>query len=180
MGTFTAVPAAGAKLRGSVLSSLVTELRPLWAMVDSDHALAINDTVLEDITDLVVALAASTTYEFLCVINTRLSTGSTEDIKIGCSFPTGATVDFGGVGPHTSATSASGDGEFVRRSSATTASTTSPYGVNGTTDANILITFRVTTGANAGNLTIMAAQNTSGGNTVTVKAGSYLKGQQVL
>jgi hypothetical protein len=55
----TTIPAAGAKLRGSVLSSLITELRPLSAIVASNQALATTSTTLQNITDLVVALAAN-------------------------------------------------------------------------------------------------------------------------
>jgi hypothetical protein len=177
---YTSIPAAGAKLRGSILSSLITETRSLWAEVGSDHALATSDTTLENITDLVIAVAANTKYLFnLCVVAVNAA-GSTEDIKVGMSFPAGATCDFGGAAPAAGVTSSSGDGEWLRRLAATSGSTANGYGAVVTNPLNLMLTVRLSTGANAGNLQIMAAQNTSGGNATTVKAGSYLQGLQVV
>lgn len=176
---YTSIPAAGAKLRGSVLSALVTEARSLWVEVGSDQALATSSTVLANVTDLVQAVAANTKYKFeLCLAFTNAA-GNTEDIKIGLAFPTGATCDFGGSGPATAVTASSGDGEFLRRLVATSGSTSMGFGAIITSALNAIITIRLSTGANAGNLQVMAAQNTSGGNATSVRTGSYLHGWQV-
>lgn len=179
MATYTTIPGAGAKLRGSVFAACINEVRTLWAEVDSDHPLAASDIILENVTDLVLPMTANTKYRFwLCLVYT-IAAGSTEDIRLGCSFPTGAVVDFGGAGPNSAVTASGGDGEWLRRLSATTASTTIPYGATSTAITNALIAIRVSNGVNAGNLQIMAAQQASGVNVVTVKAGSYLEGKQV-
>lgn len=176
---YTSVPAAGAKLRGSILSALITEARSMWAEVGSDQALATADVTPENVTDLVLAVAANTKYRFELCLAFILSSGSTEDIKVALAFPTGATCDWGGVGPAAAVTASSGDGEFIRRLAAVSASTSAGYGGTSTNILNALITVRLSTGANAGNLQVMASQNTSGANTTTVKAGSYLHGWQV-
>lgn len=176
---YTSIPAAGAKLRGSVLSALITETRSMWVEVGSDQALATSDVTPENITDLVIAVAANTKYKFELCLAFTLASGSTEDIKLALAFPTGATCDFGGSGPATTVTASSGDGEFLRRLAATSGSTSMGFGAI-TSSLNAIITIRLSTGANAGNLQVMASQNTSGGNATTVKAGSYLHGWQVV
>ena len=179
MGTYTGIPAAGAKLRGSVLSALINETRSLWAEVDADQALAASDIVIENVTDLVVPVAANTLYKFeLCLVVVNAA-GSTEDVRVGMSFPSGATCDFGGAGPASTVTVSSGDGEWLRRISATSASTTMGFGAVVSNPLNVILTIRLSTGANAGNLQIMAAQNTSGVNVTTIRTGSYLHGWQV-
>src|SRR5688500_16091872 len=125
---YTSIPAAGAKLRGSVLSSLITETRSLWAIVGSDQALATSGVTVENVTDLVIAVAANTNYKFELCLAFIISSGSTEDIKVGMSFPAGATCDFGGPGPASTVTASNGDGEFLRRLAATSASTSMGYG----------------------------------------------------
>jgi hypothetical protein len=176
--SLTTVPAAGAKLRGSVLSSLVTELRPNRVRLGSDVALATSSTTLQNVTGLSVPVAASVTYEGWLAAAVVLSSGTTEDVKFGATFPTGAVFDFFAAGPATTVTTTAGDGEWTVRLSATSGSTSTSFGL--TTNAHtILLPITLVVGLNAGTLQIQAAQATSGGNTVTVKAGTRLTLWQV-
>lgn len=157
------------------LTDAINERTPLRARLGSNHDLATSDTSLEDLTGVVVAVQANAIYEGQLEAVWSLATGTTEDIKFGFSFPAGATLDFGGVGPGNTLGAATGigDGEFVRRLSATSASTTVPFGASTTiTGGIILVTLQ--TSSTAGNFQAMAAQNTSGGNVVTVRAGTRL------
>jgi hypothetical protein len=177
----TATPAAGAKLRGSVLSALMTERTPLYAEVGSNQLLTVSSTTLQNVTDLVVALAASARYDFLFAPAWTGETGVAEDIKFGFDVPAGATFHFSGLGASTAGASAgtavATDLETVARMSATDASTVMSFGAStGTLSALILL--RITT-TNAGNLQVMAAQNTSGVNDIFVVAGSYISGKRL-
>jgi hypothetical protein len=178
----TTIPAAGAKLRGSVLSALITEVRPLYAEVGSNQALTGSSTVLQNITDLVVAVAANARYDFLAVPVASLSTGITADVRYGVAVPTGSTLHFGGAGA-TSAGPGAGSGsstdvEFIQRLSATSASTVIALGAS-TAAIGTLLVIRVITGANAGNVQLMAAQGTSSVDITTILAGSYMSGKRV-
>lgn len=176
----TATPAAGAKLRGSVLEALMDERTPIYAKMTGDQALATGSTALQNLTELVAPVEANAEYEFTVGLGWVLATGTTEDIKFALSFPTGATVDFGGTGPAVALAAATheGDAATARRVGVTSATTTIPYGAS-TSTPGALWTIRIANGSNAGNLQIMAAQNTGGGNVVTVKAGSYMLGRRV-
>lgn len=169
----TTIPSAGAKLRASVLSALITEVRPLAAKKSANQNLTTSSTTLQDVTDLAVAVAANTTYEGLLIFATALSAGSTEDVKIGFTYPTGATLAFGGIGPATTVTATSGDGEFNYQSSSTSGTTTIAYGVF-TSRTVVIISFYLDMSSTAGTLQVQAAQNTSGANTVTVSSASRM------
>ncbi|HEX6968885.1 MAG TPA: hypothetical protein VF174_08785 [Micromonosporaceae bacterium] len=178
----TTIPAAGAKLRGSVLSSLITEVRPLSAIVGSNQNLTTSSTTLQNITDLVLAVAANASYNFLFIPAYTLSTGTTADVRFGASVPTGATLHFGGTGGTAAgigaASAVATDVEFVQRLSATSASTVITLG-GSTGTVGAVIEFWVITGANAGNLQIMAAQGTSSVDTTTILAGCRISGQRL-
>jgi len=109
----TTIPAAGAKLRASVLSALLTERTPIVAVVASDQALTASSTVLQNVTDLTVPVAASATYDGTLVLAAYVAAGTTEDIKIAFTFPTGAALDFFGAGPETAATTTTAQGNWV-------------------------------------------------------------------
>lgn len=170
---FTAVPNAGAKLRASVLASLITEVRPVSAKMSTTQALATSSTTLQDVTDLAASVTSDAKYEGLLVFACNLSSGSTEDVKVGFSFPTGAALSFGGVGPSTGVTGTAGDGEFIYQATATSGTTTIAYGVLSSRTVAV-VSFFLDTAATPGTLQVMAAQNTSGANTVTVSSASRL------
>src|SRR6185503_11810362 len=92
--SWTSIPAAGAKLRGSVLSSLVTELRPVTVVKGSDEIVS-NSATLQDDDELLLAVAANVTYRWS--IGVAFGAGTAADFKFAFTFPTGATLTF--VGP---------------------------------------------------------------------------------
>jgi hypothetical protein len=156
----TAIPAAGAKLRGSIYSANLSERTPLCGLKTSDQNVGPSNTTLQDVTDVSVAVAANAVYEF--TLSLQYSSNSTADIKIGWTVPTGATMDYGFMAFNTAGTWTVGR--------ATHASTAGFDGAN--TYAHINGT--ITTGANAGTVQFQAAQNTSTAITTNVEAGTYL------
>lgn len=86
---FTAVPSAGAKLRASVLSALISERTPLEAIKTSDQSLS-NSTSFTNDNTLFLAFPTGCTYRLeLALI---YSAGTTADFK-GCFTFTNATVN---------------------------------------------------------------------------------------
>lgn len=85
---FTALPAAGAKLRAATLSSLISEIRPITARKTVDETVN-NSAVLQDDDELFVALAASTTYRI--ALDLVWNSGTTPDFKYDWTVPSGAT-----------------------------------------------------------------------------------------
>lgn len=123
---------------------------------------------LVDVTGMSVALAANHTYEFEAVMSVASSavTGN----KYGVQY----SVAGGGVEATimgNKAIPSAGTWQSERITALNTA-TTLPY-IAAAVDGNINIHGRVTTGANAGNLTIQHLKVTSG--TSTVYIGSFLK-----
>lgn len=90
---FTTIPSAGAKLRASVLSSLITELRPLSALQVGDSAAKNASTTLSDLSGFSVSVAASATYRFHLFL--RYNSATAADLKLGWTFPSGLTMAYG-------------------------------------------------------------------------------------
>lgn len=173
--TLTAVPSAGSKVRGSVLSSLITEVRPISARVTVEQSLATSSTTLANVTELFIALAANAEYEVLVVLSASVSSGSTEDIQYAFTFPAGATVDYFTHGPGTTATTSTVAPDMQTLSRIDAVSGTTAVAIGTTTSTAVsFIHMHVTTSTTAGTLQVQAAQNTSGGNTVKVNKGSYM------
>lgn len=171
----TTIPAAGAPIRGSVLSALITEVRLIEASMTSDQALTASTTTLQNITSLVLACEANANYYGYAVLMAANASGTTEDVKYGFTFPTGATLTFNPIGPAVAVTAADGDGAFNAAVQATSGTTTRSIGaVGGGVYTTTFIPFRLTVGANAGNLQVQAAQNTSGLNVTTIRLHSRI------
>lgn len=87
----TTIPAAGAKLRGSVLNSLITEVRGLLARKTSDETVN-NSATLQNDNELLLAVEANAVYHF----GGRLAftTGTTPDLKFAWTFPAGLTMAY--------------------------------------------------------------------------------------
>lgn len=158
------------------LSDAINERSIIRVRMSADQALATSSTVLQDLTEILVAVAAGAVYDGLFVPAWTLASGTTEDIKFGFTFPS-ATFDFGGPGPSTAGlgagTAVASDVEFIQRLSATSGTTVVSYGASTGTPCAI-VSFTLAVGGSAGSLQAQAAQNTSGGNAVTVKAGTKL------
>lgn len=157
------------------LSDAINERTPLRARMSADQAMAGSSTTLQNVTELVLAVEANATYEGQLDLVWTLSSGVTEDGKVGFTFPAGATLDFGGVVPHTAMAAAGsfGDGDFVRRINATSGTTTIAFGAS-TSVASGVINIDLIVGSTAGNLQVQCAQNVGGAPILTIKAGSKL------
>lgn len=174
--TWTSIPTAGAKLRGATLEDLLQELRPLYADVGTNQTMTAN-TTLQNVTDLVLALEANKRYT--AYLHLMYTGGTTEDVKIGASWPTLSVVDFGGAAVHNAAAAgAFGDMEGIARVGATSGSTVVPASGGGGSGLTANIWFGITTGANAGNFQIMVANNAAGATAMVVLAGSWLEIRQ--
>lgn len=84
----TTIPGAGQRLRGSVLSALITEVRPVLARKTSNQTVNNSATLVDD-TALVISLAASATYRI--ALDLIWSSGTTPDFKFDWVIPSGGT-----------------------------------------------------------------------------------------
>jgi len=158
----TSIPAAGAKLRGSVLSALITEVRPLFVRKASDETVNGSATLQND-DELFLAVEANVTYQVEASL--RYSTGATPNLKFTFTGPSGAT----GLGH---ATSIVAGGTALVFTDVTLLSTvvTADDSSFATEVHGVLIV-----GATAGTLQLQWAQNTSNASDTKVLSGSYLK-----
>lgn len=170
--TFTAIPAAGAKLRGSVLNSLITEVRPVPAFKAATTSRNTTASPTAD-PDLVLALVASAVYDFEFVLGLSSAADAAGDFQSQFSYPADATVTVMSWGLTTALASGSvGDMEAVGRMlDAATPTTAINIGCS-TTVTGYLIKGRITT-VTAGNLTLLWAQQASNGNNTNLLGGSY-------
>ena len=173
----TTIPAAGAKLRGSVLNSLITEVRAVAALKGTSENVT-SSTTLQNDDELFVAVEASCSYLMDGLV--LYSGDGSNDIKLAFTFPTGATVHWSGIGAHTAWTGnvAQVEAEFGAVQNATS-SPTSSVGYGNHTSASVIFAIHlkgaIVVGANAGNLQLQWAQTGSTGNATTLRAGSWIR-----
>jgi hypothetical protein len=164
---FTTVPAAGAKLRASVLSSLIVEVRQLQAVKTADEPAITSGTTgttLQNDDHLFVALEASTNYSF--ILDVLYITPAAADIKFGWTYPSGLTMAWGGIAYNT-AEVLTAFGGLVE--------TTAPGFGGGAGDLAATLFGDIFVGSTPGTLQLQSAQFTANaGNTITRK-GSSLK-----
>jgi len=163
---FTTIPPAGSKLRGSVLSALITECRPVHARKTADETVS-NSTTLQNDDALFVAVAANCTYELrLYVI---YDAGTTADYKWALTYPAGSTLNY------TVVTHAA-DLTFTEPGASAVASGTAvAAGGNGLgTPRGIHVLGNLVTSTTAGTLQYQWAQNGAVVENTLTKAGSQL------
>lgn len=175
----TSAPAAGAKLRASVLSAIVVERTILVARCASDQVLTASTTNYQAVTDLVIAVVANASYVGELAVAAQNASSNAEDVKIHFAFPAGAAMDHLGLRLLTSSTAVSGDVDATARLAITSGVVGAPGGGQGfaTIAANptdAIEKFTLRTGGSAGNLQVLAAQLTSGAPVTSIKAGSFL------
>ena len=159
------------KLRASVLSSLITEIRDLFVAKGADESVS-NQTRQND-DELALTVAASAEYYGMLV---AVYTGGNAagDIQFAFTFPTGAACHFAGPGPHNGIASGSAaDGEWIARLGVTSGVTNIPYGASAT-GLVATVNVHLITGANAGTLQLQWAQQTTNATATVLKAGSYM------
>lgn len=133
-----------------------------------------SSTTLQADDELTISVAAGTSYVFDIYLYCNSAANAAGDIAVGFTFPAGATLHFSGDGPHNSLASGSqADGEFIPRLSATSGSTSIPFGLS-TAGVYIHIHGYLLTDVASGSLTLAWAQQTSNASASTVLAGSHL------
>ncbi len=156
---FTTVPAAGAKLRASVLSSLITEVRPLFVRKAADETVN-NSTTLQNDDELLLPVAANATYWLY--LRLLVSSGTTPDFKMLFTFPTGLVMKLHNLLP-TPTVSVPYDQTTTAAMSTTGA------------DATFQVEGLVRVGSTAGTLQVQWAQNTLEASNTIVRADSTMR-----
>lgn len=141
------------------LSDAINERTPLYASVLTDQNVGPSNTTFQNVTELVLTVVANAVYEFRCYI--QYSSNSTADIKVQFVLPSGATMDYIGIG-FTSAEAVS----FFR---GTGGSATLGGSMN-----SFLFAGSVTTASTSGTVQMQAAQGTSTAVTTNVEVGSFI------
>lgn len=164
---------AGQKARASDFNNLI----PLVAEKAFDENV-ISSTTLQDDNELFLMLAVGAKYWLDLALLATETTGTTADLKIAWTMPTGCRLDAPAIGAHTSWTGSAAAQEVEFNSwQAETSSPTSTRSF-GTINAGVVFGYHVRgvvrNGANAGLLTLQWAQNAAVAENVTVKAGSTL------
>lgn len=166
---FTTIPVAGARLRASVLSSLITEVRPLHAIKSGDETVT-SSTALQNDDALSFAVAANTRYEF--VVGGRYDAIALADFKLGWTLPSGATMRYVAQGI------ASG-GTAYNLFDQDQSSTPTFEGAGAGTIRNYTMIGWIETSSTAGTAQLQFAQGTSNGTGSIHKAGSWLTARKV-
>lgn len=143
----------------------LTDAFPLFVRKAADSLPLVSSTTLQNDTDLLSAVAASTTYnvDLWMIINT----GTVPDFKFGWTGPAGATFDWSVQEGTPGALAAVLQGPF-------TIASVPP--INGAAaDQIVVATGTLVTSVTAGTLRLQWAQNTSTASNTIVKAGSRLR-----
>ena len=156
------------RLRASILSAAITELRPISVVKTIDEIVS-NSSTLQDDDELVLAAEANATYQW--AIGVAFGAGTTADYKFAWTFPVGATLTFFGPAWDTSLA-------FL------------PFGNAGTYTSGAALTYggagvgsfrgvdlrgRLVMGPTAGNFQYQWAQATPTVENTVTKAGSYFE-----
>jgi len=134
----------------------------------ADESLS-SSTTLQDDNHLILPVAANEVWQFS--FNIIYSSGTTEDFKIGFTFPTSGRIDAMGVA-FDGALAVSLPNVSTTTSPATP--TTALGGAGTTVRFPVSMQGIFTNSSTAGNVTLQWAQNTSGATTTTVYANSTL------
>lgn len=167
-GTISAAPGWNAIVAGDIPDISATyglaSMMPVYARVTGSNATT-TSTTLVDVTGLNVPLAANSVYEF--VANLTGNGADSNGVKFGVNYSAaGATVEAGIYAD------VAGTGTRTRRINALGSATLQSF-FTSSNDVAALIQGTITTGANAGNITIQHLKGTSG--TSTIYIGSFLK-----
>lgn len=173
--TFTGTPAAPTAAFNTNTTQVATTAYvlgqgPVYARVTGSDATTTGQA-LTNITGLSVALTTSATYEFEAFLSV-----TTSAVTTGTQYGVNYSVAGGAVEAFVSGSLTTASDQTVRLSALNSA--TVAYLTSSGQSGGILIKGVVTTGANAGNLTIQHLKVTSG--TSTVRINSYLKVTRIL
>lgn len=161
------------RLRASRLTTVntaITELRPLYVRKASDETVN-NSSTLQDDNELLLTPSISHTY--LLDGQIFYSTGTTPDLKLAFTFPTGAVLAWSLFGYKFDGSSF----ESEYRTSTWQAASGTSNAVAGTTATYDVVHVRgiLRMSTTAGNLQLQWAQNTANASNTVVKADSWLR-----
>jgi hypothetical protein len=161
---------AGGRLTAAVLQGVA----PAAAVKPADETVTDSATLQAD-NDLFLALPASGTFGFLCLLYAVSSVAQgSGDLKAGWTWPTGASASWSAIG-YAATSGGAANINAVRTASGATNS----MGV-GTTELPVLVMGTIVMGGTAGDLQLEWAQNAAAtGNTITLKAQSWLMAWQI-
>lgn len=166
MGTFTTLPLSGEVPTATKWDALISECRPIAVRKSADETVN-NSAVLQNDDQLVVALAASTTYEIDMVL--LYNSNATADFQFGFVLPSGATMLYGLTYWNTS---------LVAQVDQFSGS--SIIAAGGTAGGTAAVAKGNIVTSSAGNLTVRWAQNTANVSDTKVLIGSILVARQLL
>lgn len=146
--------------------------RSLYALIrkTADQSV-LSNIVLQNDTQFLVALPTAGIFQWRHLI--FCDGDAAADIQMAYTFPAGATMRWGGVGPSTAVTTGIGTGQF---STATASGGALIYGTSGVGTINTVeLQGEITMGGTAGNLQFQFAQSVSTASNTTIRARSRLE-----
>lgn len=145
-------------------ASQLNDAYPLFVRKTSDQTVN-NTAALGNDAELVLAVAASTTYDLY--LRLIINSGTTPDFKALFTFPAGLTASLQIQEGATPAAATAMSGPYTQASS---------LPINGVAaDQVAVITGIVIVSSTTGNLQLQWAQNTANASNTTVKANSYMR-----
>lgn len=170
------------KLRASDLNKIV----PQYALKDADESVSTATTgaTLHNDLKLFVNLTANATYAIDLALIYIEAAGTGIDLKAAWTFPTGCTLNLGGVGPHSAWVAGAGgalEAEWAAWQNVTASpSSTITYGTTNVAPFTLRANGIIQVGSTGGVLQFQWAQNAGSASNLTVKAGSSLKATYVV
>jgi len=153
---------AGARLTAAMLRGVA----PLAAYKGADESVT-SSTTLQNDDALFVTVLANSTYLWVMYLDYEGGTGSSSDLKVAWSLPSGTTLRATWIGLNSSG----GNTASLRG----TESTTATFQSNGAGSSRaVLFTGTLNVSSTPGNMQLQWAQNTSNGTATKVHAGSVL------
>lgn len=156
------------------LTVRASDTEVLWARKVADESVTASTTMQDD-DALLVQVEANRVYEFDALIGYVGNTAG--DVKVGFTFPAGASCYWAGQGGSDGDSGYGGVGASRHSASFGDASGTATAFTGSTTALAILVKGMLVVGGTPGVLRLQWAQNTSNATATTVKAGSFLRAQ---
>ncbi len=158
----------------AIIGSNASTYIPVTARITSTSSAKNASTTVSDVTGMVVALNASTTYVVEAMIIYQSTT--TADIKIGWTIPTSATGTWALFGPSLTASTTDTTLRFGTPGAWTSTDTA---GGIGATSMVAHVQGVIAVAGNAGNLQLQMAQASSDATDTTLRANSFLTARKV-
>jgi hypothetical protein len=156
---------AGARITAAMIAAIAPN-----AVVKGDDESLSSSTAMQNDDALVIPLTANSSWLVVCFFNYVATTGA--DFKYRFTAPSGITG-------YQQPTRLNLSGQFTGAFSSLWTDTVTADGQGASTIMNVFAFGQITTGPAGGDLQLQWAQNTSNGNSTTVKAGSILAAWQV-